>query len=102
MKAVVHERYGPPEVLRVGDVERPVPEEDEVLVRVHASSVTRSDCGVRGTEYFFARVFTGILRPKRIVAGMSTTCRRTGRGAARSTASSTRLARARSARRGGR
>ena len=70
MKAVVHERYGPPEVLRVADVERPVPEEDEVLVRVHASSVTRSDCGVRGTEYVFARVFTGILRPKRIVAGM--------------------------------
>ena len=70
MKAVVHERYGPPEVLRIADVERPVPEEDEVLVRVHASSVTRSDCGLRNTEYVFARVFTGILRPKRIVAGM--------------------------------
>ena len=70
MKAVIHERYGPPEVLRVADVARPVPGADEVLVRVHASSVTRSDCGVRGTEYFFARIFTGILRPKRIVAGM--------------------------------
>ena len=36
MRAVVHDRYGPPEVLRVGEVERPVPEEDQVLVRVHA------------------------------------------------------------------
>ena len=41
MRAVVHDRYGPPEVLRVDDVERPVPKDDEVLVRVHASTVTR-------------------------------------------------------------
>ena len=36
MRAVVHDRYGPPEVLRVADVARPVPKDDEVLVRVHA------------------------------------------------------------------
>ncbi len=48
MRAVVHDRYGPPEVLRVDDVERPVPADDEVLVRVHASTVTRGDAmGVR-------------------------------------------------------
>ena len=41
MKAVVQDRYGPPEVLRVADVGRPVPKDDEVLVRVHASTVTR-------------------------------------------------------------
>ena len=70
MRAVVHERYGPPEVLRVAEVGRPEPEEHEVLVRVHASSVTRSDCGFRSSEYWFARVFTGIVRPKRTVAGM--------------------------------
>jgi NADPH:quinone reductase-like Zn-dependent oxidoreductase len=70
MRAVLHERYGPPEVLRVAEVERPTPQEDEVLVRVHASSVTRSDCGVRNAEYWFARVFTGLTRPKRIIAGM--------------------------------
>jgi len=70
MKAVVHERYGPPEVLRVKEVERPEPQQDEVLVRVVASSVTRSDAGLRNTEYWFSRLLTGVRRPKRIVAGM--------------------------------
>jgi NADPH:quinone reductase-like Zn-dependent oxidoreductase len=70
MRAVLHERYGPPEVLRVGEVPRPAPAENEVLVRVHASSVTRSDCGFRNTEYWFSRFLTGVRRPKRIVSGM--------------------------------
>jgi NADPH:quinone reductase-like Zn-dependent oxidoreductase len=70
VKAAVHDRYGPPEVLRVIEVERPSPAEDEVLVRVHASSVTRSDCGFRSTEYFFSRAVTGLRRPKRTIAGM--------------------------------
>ena len=70
MKAVVHDRYGPPEVLRIADVEQPTPTDGELLVRVHASTVTRSDCGLRGAEYWFARVFTGLLRPKRKVAGI--------------------------------
>ena len=70
MRAVVHDRYGPPEVLRVADVERPVPTEDEVLVRVHASTVTRGDAmGVRSAEYRFTRVFTGIRRPRRTSSG---------------------------------
>jgi NADPH:quinone reductase-like Zn-dependent oxidoreductase len=70
MKAVVHDRYGPPEVLRVADVERPVPKEDEVLVGVHASTVTRGDAmGVRSAEYRFTRVFTGIRRPRRTSSG---------------------------------
>jgi NADPH:quinone reductase-like Zn-dependent oxidoreductase len=70
MRAVVQDRYGPPEVLRVAEVERPVPKEDEVLVRVHASTVTRSDAmRVRSREYAFARVFTGIRRPRRTSAG---------------------------------
>jgi NADPH:quinone reductase-like Zn-dependent oxidoreductase len=66
MRAVVHDRYGPPEVLRVADVERPVPNEDEVLVRVYGSTVTRGDAmGVRSVEYRFTRLLTGIRRPKR-------------------------------------
>jgi NADPH:quinone reductase-like Zn-dependent oxidoreductase len=70
MRAVVHDRYGPPEVLRVDDVERPVPQEDEVLVKVHASTVTRGDTmGVRSTEYRFTRLVTGIRRPRRTLHG---------------------------------
>ena len=70
MRAVVHDRYGPPEVLRIDDVEQPVPKEDEVLVRVHASTVTRGDAmGVRSADYRFTRVFTGIRRPRQTSHG---------------------------------
>ena len=70
MRAVVQDRYGPPEVLRVVDVERPVPDDDEVLVRVHASTVTRGDAmRVRSENYRFTRVFTGIRRPRRTSTG---------------------------------
>ena len=70
MRAVIQDRYGPPEVLRVGEVERPVPDEDEVLVKVHASTVTRGDAmGVRHTDYRLMRVFTGVRRPRRTTYG---------------------------------
>ncbi len=70
MRAVVHDRYGPPEVLRVAEVERPTLQEDEVLVRVHASTVTRGDAmGVRSVEYRFTRLFYGIRRPRRTTFG---------------------------------
>ena len=70
MRAVVHDRYGPPEVLRVADVPQPVPKEDEVLVRVHATTVTRGDAmGVRSVDYRFTRVFTGVRRPRRTTHG---------------------------------
>ena len=70
MRAVIQDRYGPPEVLRVAEVERPVPKDDEVLVRVHASTVTRGDAmGVRHEEYRFIRLFTGIRRPRRTRCG---------------------------------
>ena len=83
MRAAVHDRYGPPEVLRVAEVERPVPKDDEVLVRVHASTVTRGDAmGVRGVEYRFTRVFTGIRRPRRTAFGSEFAGRIEGVGAA--------------------
>ena len=70
MRAVVHDRYGPPEVLRVADVERPEPKEDEVLVKVLASTVTRGDAmGVRHVDYAFTRVMTGIRRPRQTSFG---------------------------------
>jgi NADPH:quinone reductase-like Zn-dependent oxidoreductase len=69
MRAVVYERYGPPDVLRLEEVERPAPAEDEVLVRIHATTVNRTDCGLRSAEYVITRYFTGLLRPKRGMAG---------------------------------
>jgi NADPH:quinone reductase-like Zn-dependent oxidoreductase len=70
MRAVVHDRYGPPDVLRVDEVERPAPKEDEVLVRVRASTVTRGEAmGVRSVDYLFMRLFTGIRRPRKTFFG---------------------------------
>jgi NADPH:quinone reductase-like Zn-dependent oxidoreductase len=69
MRAVVYDRYGPAEVLHIEEVPRPVPKENEVLVKVHASTITRSDCGYRGADPFFSRAFTGLLRPKQRIAG---------------------------------
>jgi NADPH:quinone reductase-like Zn-dependent oxidoreductase len=70
VKAVVHDRYGPPDVLRIDEVERPVPEENEVLVKVIASTVTRGDAmGVRHADYRFTRVLTGIRRPRQTPFG---------------------------------
>jgi NADPH:quinone reductase-like Zn-dependent oxidoreductase len=69
MRAVVCDRYGPPDVLRLDDVERPVPKEDEVLVRIRATTVNRSDCGVRSGEPFIARFLTGLRRPRKKILG---------------------------------
>ena len=70
MRAVVFDRYGPPEVLRVEEVERPVLKEDDVLVRVHATTVTRTDTGLRSAEYGFMRLFTGLRRPRQRIPGI--------------------------------
>ena len=69
MRAVVHTEYGPPSVLRIADVARPTPAPDEVLVRVHATTVNRTDCGFRRPEPFFVRVFSGLRRPKQPILG---------------------------------
>jgi NADPH:quinone reductase-like Zn-dependent oxidoreductase len=70
VRAVVHDRYGPPDVLRLEEVERPQPKDDEVLVRVRATTVTRTDTGLRSAEYFISRAVTGLLRPKHRITGM--------------------------------
>ena len=69
MRAVVHDRYGPPDVLRLEEVERPVPKDDEVLIRIRATTVNRTDCGLRSAEVFISRFITGIARPKRRILG---------------------------------
>ena len=69
MKAIVHTQYGSPDVLRLMEVERPVPKGDEVLIRVHATTVNRTDCGFLRAEPFFIRVVSGLLRPKATILG---------------------------------
>jgi len=69
MRAVVHDRYGPPEVLRLEEVERPVPKDDEVLIRIRASTVNRTDCHIRRADPFFWRFFSGLRRPKQRILG---------------------------------
>ena len=69
MRAVVHDKYGGPEVLRMEDVARPDPSPDQVLVKIHATTVNRTDCGVRSAEFFISRFFTGLIRPKQKILG---------------------------------
>jgi NADPH:quinone reductase-like Zn-dependent oxidoreductase len=57
-------------VLRLEEVERPVPADDEVLVRIHATTVNRTDTGLRSAEFFISRLFTGLLRPRNRILGM--------------------------------
>ena len=69
MRAVVYDRYGPPDVLRLEEVARPVPKDDEVLIRVHATTVSRTDTGLRSADMFISRLVTGLLRPRHRILG---------------------------------
>ncbi len=69
MKAAIYTNYGPPEVVRVIDLPKPVPEDHEVLIKVHATTVNRTDCGFRSANYFIVRFFSGLLRPKNQILG---------------------------------
>ena len=69
MKAVFYTKYGPPESLRIREVEKPVPGDKEVLIKVHASTVNRTDCGWLRGKPVFARIITGIPGPKNKVPG---------------------------------
>ncbi|HJU97891.1 MAG TPA: NAD(P)-dependent alcohol dehydrogenase [Jiangellaceae bacterium] len=69
MKAAVHTRYGPPEVVRISDVDTPTAKDNEVLVKVHATTVNRTDCGYRAAKPFILRLFSGLVRPRATVLG---------------------------------
>jgi NADPH:quinone reductase-like Zn-dependent oxidoreductase len=70
VKAVVHDRYGPPEVLRIAEVDMPLSQEDELLVRVHATTVTRTDVHMRAAKPFIWRFWLGLIRPKQPILGV--------------------------------
>jgi len=69
MKAAVYEKYGPPEVVRVKEIAIPQPKGNELLIKVYASTVNRTDCGFRSAEYFVSRFFSGLFKPKFPVLG---------------------------------
>jgi NADPH:quinone reductase-like Zn-dependent oxidoreductase len=76
VRAVAYDRYGPPEVLRIEEVERPVPKEDELLIRVRAVAVTRADCATREANRrsgvaiaLISRLISGMRRPKQRILG---------------------------------
>jgi NADPH:quinone reductase-like Zn-dependent oxidoreductase len=76
MRAVVYDRYGPPEVLRLDDVEQPVPAQDEVLVKVHATTVNRFDTATREANRrsglaisLTSRLVSGLRRPRKRILG---------------------------------
>ena len=69
MKAAVHTSYGHPDVVRVLDVDKPTIKGDEVLVRVHATTVNRTDCAFRAAKPFFTRFLTGLIGPRVTVLG---------------------------------
>lgn len=69
MKAVVYKKYGPPEVAKLTTVPKPTPKNNEVLVKVYASTVNRTDSGFRSAEYFISRFWSGLLRPKYQILG---------------------------------
>ena len=69
MKAVLCPKYGSPQVLQLKEVAKPTPKDDEVLIKIHATTVNRTDCATLRATPFFARFFTGLFKPKHPIIG---------------------------------
>jgi NADPH:quinone reductase-like Zn-dependent oxidoreductase len=69
MKAIVYEKYGPPDVLELKEVEKPIPSDNEVLVKIHAASVNSWDRDLMRGKPFFNRMISGLLKPKYRILG---------------------------------
>lgn len=69
MRAVTFTEYGPPDVLKIKEVKKPNIKNNEILIKIYATTVNRTDCGFRSAQYFITRLITGLFKPKNPVAG---------------------------------
>jgi len=69
MKAVIYTKYGSPDVLQIKEIEKPTPKDNEVLIKVRATTVNRTDCTNLRAHPFFMRIVIGLLKPKKSIPG---------------------------------
>ncbi len=69
MKAIVYTKYGPPDVLQLTEMEKPVPKDNEVLIKIYVATVNRTDCGFLRAAPFIVRFFSGLMKPKNTILG---------------------------------
>ncbi len=69
MKAIINTEYGSADVLKLQEIDKPTPKPNEVLVKIYATTVNRTDTGLRSAEYFISRLFTGLFKPRFHILG---------------------------------